>query len=110
MMSDCKLCLTAGISGFGLFFLLLGTMAVTAGGMYGVYQVYLRKRMHDDMRNILEEYVPLSSAPASESKPPESFTDSITPRGSYGVSTPKGLDEPFALLPSRLSNGSGSAQ
>eukprot|EP00878_Enallax_costatus_P034447 GHUV01038194.1.p1 GENE.GHUV01038194.1~~GHUV01038194.1.p1 ORF type:complete len:492 (+),score=107.81 GHUV01038194.1:754-2229(+) len=107
-----RITIKKGISGVGVFFLLLATMAITAGCMYGVYQVYLRKRMHDDMRNILEEYVPLASAPPPESVSlvPESFTDTTTPRHSYGVSTPKGLDEPLSLNPSRLSNGSGGNQ
>lgn len=98
----------AGLSAGGVFFLLLLSVAITAGGMYGVYQFHLRRRMHDDMRNILEEYVPLSSAPPPESVIPESYTDNTTPR--YAVATPRGLDAPLSLNPSRLSNGSGSTQ
>ena len=41
-------------------------MGVTAGGMYGVYQMVVKQRMKDDMRNILEEYVPLNSAPMTD--------------------------------------------
>jgi len=58
----------AGIGGLGIFLLLLCSMGLTAGGMYGVYQVYVVKRMQADMRNILEEYVPLNSAPSSSSR------------------------------------------
>jgi len=55
-----------GVSGFGVFFIVLVTMGVTAGGMYGVYQMVVKQRMKDDMRNILEEYVPLNSAPMTD--------------------------------------------
>lgn len=68
--------------------------------------------MHDDMRSILEEYVPLASAPAPESVSlvPDSFTEPTKPRHSYGVSTPKGLDEALSLNSGRLSDGSGGNQ
>jgi hypothetical protein len=91
-----------------VFFLLLLTVAVTAGGMYAVYRVHLRKRMHADMRNILEEYVPLDSAPSAagpfsntvarkfSSMIPESFTDVVTPRISTAMSTALSAGTPRA--------------
>ncbi len=39
-------------------------MAATAGSVYGIYSLYLRNRMNEDVRSILEEYVPLNSAPS----------------------------------------------
>lgn len=87
---------SAGMSAGGVFGLLLLSVCLTAGGMYAVYQVHLRKRMHQDMRNILEEYVPLNSAPGPPDAGrkfqliPDSFTDVVTPRISTAVtaSTP----------------------
>lgn len=92
-----------------VFMLLLLSVAVTAGGMFAVYQVHLRKRMHADMRNILEEYVPLNSAPSAAGPSsisavrkysamiPESFTDVVTPRISTAMSTALSAGTPRAL-------------
>jgi hypothetical protein len=63
---SCACLMPAGVSGIGVFFIVLITMGMTAGGMYGVYQMVVKQRMKDDMRNILEEYVPLNSAPVMD--------------------------------------------
>ncbi|WIA30662.1 hypothetical protein OEZ86_000736 [Tetradesmus obliquus] len=98
-----------GVSVGTVFMLLLLSVAVTAGGMFAVYQVHLRKRMHADMRNILEEYVPLNSAPSAAGPSsisavrkfsamiPESFTDVVTPRISTAMSTALSAGTPRAL-------------
>jgi hypothetical protein len=94
------------MSAFGVFMLLISSVAITAGGMYAVYQMYVKKKLQDDMRNILEEYVPLNSAPDSSSGPSRKFSTSqmaqmvpdftavasLAPRLSIGVSTPKVSD------------------
>lgn len=41
------------------------SMAATLGAVYGLYQMLIRRRMEADMRTILEEYVPLNSAPTN---------------------------------------------
>jgi hypothetical protein len=119
--------LVAGVSVGTVFFLLLLTVAVTAGGMYAVYKVHLRKSMHADMRNILEEYVPLDSAPSAagpfgstvarkfSSMIPESFTDVVTPRISTAMSTALSAGTPRAMsssipLNAGLSERSDSAE
>jgi hypothetical protein len=66
-----------GVGGFGVFMIVVVTMGMTAGGMYAAYQVVVKRRMQEDMRNILEEYVPLASAPASDG--PRMFTMAASP-------------------------------
>ena len=86
------------MSGFGVFLLLAASVGITAGGMYAVYQTYVKKKLQDDMRNILEEYVPLNSAPDSSNNNTRKFSSvvpdftavsALAPRLSIGVSTPK---------------------
>lgn len=95
--------------------LLVASVAVTAGGMYAVYQVYVKKKLQDDMRNILEEYVPLNSAPDSSSNnshnkfstsmvPDFTAVSTLAPRLSIGVSTPKVSD---GAAGTRFSHSSG---
>jgi hypothetical protein len=66
------------VGGFGVFMIVVVTMGVTAGGMYAAYQVVVKRRMQEDMRNILEEYVPLASAPATN-EGPRMFTMAASP-------------------------------
>lgn len=104
------------MSAGAVFFLLLAAMGLTAGGMYGAYALHVRQRLTSDMRNILEEYVPLNSAPPpssvlleGSSSVPESFTSSVaTPRLSngMGVSTPRLSDGPSRLGPGGGGGGS----
>lgn len=100
--------------------LLVASVAITAGGMYAVYQVYVKKRLQEDMRNILEEYVPLNSAPdsgngngggskfsTSNLVPDFTAVSQLAPRLSIGVSTPKVSDG--AAGAQRFSQGSGQS-
>jgi hypothetical protein len=106
------------MSAGGIFMMLVASVAVTAGGMYAVYQVYVKKKLQDDMRNILEEYVPLNSAPDSSNSNNSSFNkfsmsmvpdftavSTLAPRLSIGVSTPKVSDG--AAGGGRFSHSSG---
>lgn len=103
-----------GMSAFGVFMLLVASVSITAGGMYAVYQTYVKKKLQDDMRNILEEYVPLNSAPDSSSNhskfsasslvPDFTAVAALAPRLSIGVSTPKVSDGA-----TRFSNSSGQS-
>lgn len=95
--------------------LLVASVAITAGGMYAVYQMYVKKKLQEDMRNVLEEYVPLNSAPdnSSSSKkfsvaavPEFTAVSSLAPRLSISVSTPKVSDGAAAT---RFSQGSGQS-
>lgn len=105
------------MSAFGVFMLLLSSVGLTAGGCYAVYQTYVKKRLQEDMRNILEEYVPLNSAPDSSSGPSNKFSTSnlvpdftavasLAPRLSIGVSTPKVSD---GAAGTRFSQSSGQS-
>lgn len=109
-------CFPAGIGALGIFMLLMFSMTLTAGGMYGVYQFIVIKRMQADMRNILEEYVPLNSAPTSSAATHNSvldkFTAAITPRASGGIgvgnSSPRLFDGASRLSTSSASNDSSN--
>lgn len=62
--------LTGGISFLGAFLAMLSAAGATAAVMYGVYHLHVRRRMEEDLRSILEEYVPLSAAPQSDPNDP----------------------------------------
>lgn len=105
------------MGGFSVFMLLISSVAITAGGMYAVYQTYVKKKLQDDMRNILEEYVPLNSAPDSGSTgnkfsasmvPDFTAVSTLAPRLSIGVSTPKVSDGAAGTRFSQSSGQSGT--
>jgi hypothetical protein len=106
------------MSAGGVFMLLVASVAITAGGMYAVYQTYVKKKLQEDMRNILEEYVPLNSAPDSSGNsggmkfssslvPDFTAVSQLAPRLSIGVSTPKVSDG--ATGNQRFSQSSGQS-
>lgn len=56
----------AGLGGLGVFLVVLATTAATVGAMLAVYQTYVRHNMQADVRHIMQEYVPLDSAPSCD--------------------------------------------
>jgi hypothetical protein len=57
---------------------MIGAAVLAACATYGVYRFHLRQKMEQDVRSILEEYVPLASPPLSDPNDPGDQTSTPT--------------------------------
>ena len=51
-----------GVSGAGVFFIVVFTLGTAGGAMYALYQWRLKKHMNDEVRNIMSQYLPMGNA------------------------------------------------